>query len=82
MYDVCFTVDDAKSSVRVFLDIDFKSRSEIEKRKSLISKKLYPEYIPTLEDELKAIEDMLSNVGNEIEFARRQEVILRQAGGM
>ena len=69
------------TNARVFVDVEFKSRSELEKKNSLISKKLASEYIPTLEDELKSIEDILSNVGNEIEFARRQELVLKQAGG-
>ena len=74
--------DDATPSVRVLLDIDFKARTDLEKRNSLISKKLSAEYIPTLEDELKLVEEILANVAREIEFARRQELILKQAGGM
>ena len=45
------------------------------------SKKLGKDEIPTLESQLKAAEDTLSEISKEIDFTRRQEVLLRQAGG-
>jgi hypothetical protein len=68
------------SSARVLVDIDFKSRSG-QMKTSDASKRVPADYIPTLEDQLKSAEETLINIGKEIDFARRQEVMLRQAGG-
>jgi len=45
------------------------------------SKKVSKTELPTLESQLKAAEDSLSEIAKEIDFARRQEVALREAGG-
>ena len=63
VYDICFNLAQGKSSTRVFVDIDFKARSDRGKNNRLISKKLAAEYIPTLEDELNAAEEVLANIG-------------------
>jgi hypothetical protein len=68
-----------KAPVRVFVDLDFKSRSG--RGKNSASKKVPSDYIPTLEDQLKVAEETLMDIGREIDFARRQETLLRQAGG-
>lgn len=67
-----------RAPIRVFLDLDFKSRSG--RGRNSASKKV-PD-IPTLEDHLKLAEDTLADIGREIDFARRAELLLRQAGGI
>lgn len=69
-----------KSPARVMLDIDFKARNT--KGKFDASKKVPTDYIPTLEDQLQRAEESLSNIAKEIEFARRQEILLRQTSGI
>jgi hypothetical protein len=64
--------------VRVYFGVDFKSR----KGGFDPSKKIDKENIPTLEAQLKAAEETLSDVSTEIEFARTQELLLREASGM
>jgi hypothetical protein len=61
------------------LDIDYKSRSG--RAKSDPSKPLNKEDIPSLEEQLKTAEEILQDLGREIDFARRQELILKEAGG-
>ena len=62
------------------LDIDFKARNP--RGKFDASKKVPTDYIPTLEDQLQRAEESLSNIAKEIEFARRQEILLRQTSGI
>jgi len=44
------------------------------------SKKVAAEELPQLEVQLKLAEDALNQISNEIDFARRQESLLREAG--
>jgi hypothetical protein len=66
-----------ETPVRVFFGVDFKSR----KGGFDPSKKIEKEDIPTLEAQLKAAEETLTDVSREIEFARVQEAELREATG-
>ena len=68
-----------KSTVRALVDLDFKSRSG--RGKPDPSKRLAPEDIPSLEEELSFAEETLKDIAREIEFARREELLLRDAGG-
>lgn len=68
-----------KMPTRTVVDIEYKSRSG--KSKVDPSKHLNKEDLPSLEDQLKAIEDSVADIGREIDFARRQEVLLKEAGG-
>jgi hypothetical protein len=68
-----------KSTVRALVDLDFKSRSG--RGKPDPSKRLAPEDIPSLEEELSSAEETLKDIAREIEFARREELLLRDAGG-
>jgi hypothetical protein len=61
------------------VEIEYSSRSG--KSKTDPSKPLNQEDLPTLEDKLKQVEDALIEIGKEIDFARRQEVLLKEAGG-
>lgn len=46
------------------------------------SKKVGKEEIPTLESELLAAEESLNDISREIEFARKQEILLTEATGI
>ncbi len=46
------------------------------------SKRVNKEAIPTLESELLAAEESLNDISREIEFARKQELLLKEATGM
>ena len=46
------------------------------------SKRVDREAIPTLESELLAAEESLNDISREIEFARKQELLLKEATGM
>jgi 2-phosphoglycerate kinase len=69
----CIDVDDV---YRVSFNVDYRNR------RGDPSKKVGKDEIPTLESALKAAEDSLSEIAKEIDFARRQEVLLRDAGGV
>ena len=45
------------------------------------SKRVGKDDIPTLESELLAAEESLNDISREIEFARKQEILLTQATG-
>ena len=59
---------------RMSFNVDYKNRGVDP------SKKIAKNDIPSLESALKAAEDSLSEIAKEIDFARRQEVLLRIAG--
>ena len=65
--------------MRSLVELDFKSRSG--RSKADPSKRVAAEDIPTLEDELQMADETLTDIAREIEFARREELLLRQAGG-
>ena len=46
------------------------------------SKRVGKDEIPSLESELLAAEESLSDISREIEFARKQEILLTEAAGM
>ena len=46
------------------------------------SKRVDKEAIPTLETELLAAEESLNDISREIEFARKQELLLKEATGV
>lgn len=77
VHQLCFTLyktKSGKSTARVAFNVDYKNRG------SDPSKKVGKDELPTLENHLKAAEDSLNDISKEIDFARRQEVLLRQAG--
>lgn len=79
VYKLCFSVRGAKKSdatFRVSFSIDYRNRGADP------SKKVGRDEIPSLESQLKAAEDSLSEIAKEIDFARRQEVLLRTTGEM
>jgi hypothetical protein len=73
---LCTSYLDVDDEYRVSFSIDYRNK------RGDPSKKVGKEEIPTLESALKAAEDSLSEIAKEIDFARRQEVLLREAGGM
>ena len=78
---MCFELEGGNTPVRVFFHVDFKSRSaqaiENAKKAAAVGKG----DIPILELQLKAAEDLVTEISKEIDFARRQENLLREAGG-
>lgn len=77
VYKLCFSTKGAKHSDNIFrvsFSIDYRNRGADP------SKKVGKDEIPSLESQLKAAEDSLSEIVKEIDFARRQEVLLRTAG--
>lgn len=79
VYEVCLKVSGGKTPVRTVVDIEYRSRSG--KSKADPSKHLNKEDLPTLEDQLKTVEDSVVDIGREIDFARRQETQLRESAG-
>lgn len=77
VYTLCFQAQGGKLPTRISFGIDFKTRTS---RGADPSKKVGKEDMPTLENELKAAEGALQEISREIDFARRQEVLLREAG--
>jgi hypothetical protein len=61
---------------RVSFDILFKDRQVDE------LKRLSKQNVPTLEYQLKIAEESMQEIIYEIDYAKRQEVLLREAGGM
>jgi hypothetical protein len=72
--------DDDEDPFFVGINIEFKSRSGKAKSGEK-SKQFSKEDLPSLEDKLKAAEEILSDIAKEIDFARRQELLLKEAGG-
>jgi hypothetical protein len=64
----------------VSVTIEFKSRSGKQKSGSQ-QREFSKEDFTYLEDKLKSAEDTLSDIAKEIDFARRQELLLKEAGG-
>lgn len=77
-HKMCFELHGGKTPVRVFFHVDSISRNIPGGLDSF--RKVGKDDIPTLEGHLKAAEDALGEISREIEFARRQEVRLREAG--
>ena len=69
-----------KESLSVSINIDFHSRSG-KKSANVPSKSISKEELPSLEDKLRLAEDTLQNIAKEVEFARNQELMLKEAGG-
>lgn len=74
VYDLCFELQDGETPVRVSFDIMFKDREVDE------IKRLQRGNIPVLEYQLKLAEESMQEIIYEIDFAKRQEIILREAG--
>ena len=70
-----FDADDV--AVRVYFSMD--SRHKKSGKKVDPSKRVDKEAIPTLESELLAAEEALNDISREIEFARKQELLLKEA---
>ncbi len=62
------------------MEVDFKSRSG--RVRSDPSKAVSKDDLSSLETKLKEVEDSLADIGREIDFARRQELLLKEAGGI
>lgn len=74
VYNCCFELESGPETVRLMFHIDFKSH-EMES-----TLKVGKDDIPSLDVQLKAAEEALSEISKEIEFAREQELALREAG--
>jgi len=78
VYKLCFELQGGKTPVRVFFHVDFKSKNAPGSLEAV--GKVGKEDLPTLESQLKAAEMSLSDISREIEFAKREEVLLKEAG--
>lgn len=65
--------------MRVFFHVDYKPLAVDGTDKS---RKIVKDYVPTLESELAVIGEKIKDISTEIEHARRQELYLKEAGGM
>ena len=79
VHKICFSVlgDD---EITAYFNIDYKNKG-LEFKGSDPGRKIEKGDIPTLADQLKKAELHLSDISREIDFARRQESLLRIAGG-
>jgi emp24/gp25L/p24 family/GOLD len=64
--------------VRVYFGVDAKPKKAGGKTRADPSKRVGKDEIPTLESELLAAEEILNDISNEIEFARKQEIVLKE----
>jgi emp24/gp25L/p24 family/GOLD len=74
-----FIIDTEDVPVRVYFGVDAKPKAANAKTRADPSKRVVKEDIPTLESQLLAAEEILSDISNEIEFARKQEIVLKEA---
>lgn len=65
-------------AVRAFIHVDSKSRA-VQAMES--ANKLGQAELSSLDMQLKIAEDLLLEISKEIDFSRRQEILLREAGG-
>lgn len=77
VYELCFELQGGKTPVRAFFHVDFKSSSAPGALESV--RKVGKDDIPSLEQHLKAAETSLNDISREIEFARQQELSLKEA---
>lgn len=79
VHEMCFELEGGNTPIRAFFHVDFKSKSaeaiEIAKKNALGKHD-----IPQLELQLISAESLLTEISKEIDFARRQENILKEAG--
>ncbi len=73
-----FTPFIGKIPARAYFEVDYKSRSD---KKASSVKKLSQANLTSLEERLKSSEIVMNDLAREIEFARRQEDLLRETGG-
>ena len=77
VYELCFELQGGTTPVRAFFHIDFKSRDAPGSLESV--RKVGKDDIPSLEQHLKAAETSMTDISREIEFARQQELSLKEA---
>jgi len=77
VYELCFELQGGTTPVRAFFHIDFKSRNAPGGLESV--RKVGKDDIPYLEQHLKAAETSMNDISREIEFARQQELSLKEA---
>ena len=78
MIDTIYQFDMLFAPMRVTFNVDFKNKAT--RQYADPSKKVAADELPQLEVQLKLAEDALNEISNEIDFARRQESLLREAG--
>jgi hypothetical protein len=76
VYELCFELQGGTTPVRAFFHIDFKSRNAPGGLESV--RKVGKDDIPYLEQHLKAAETSMNDISREIEFARQQELSLKE----
>lgn len=76
VYELCFELQGGKTPVRAFFHIDFKSQNAPGSLESV--RKVGKNDIPSLEQHLKAAEASMNDISREIEFARQQELSLKE----
>jgi hypothetical protein len=79
LYQMCFAYagHNDKVPVKIYFGVDFKSKRA--RIGSDPSKKLGKDDFPSFESELLAAEESLNDISQEIEFARKQEILLTEA---
>lgn len=77
VYELCFELQGGKTPVRAFFHVDFKAQNATGSLDAV--RHVGKDDIPSLETHLKAAEASLSQISNEIEFARDQELALKEA---
>jgi len=77
VYELCFELQGGTTPVRAFFHIDFKSVNAPGSLESV--RKVTKGDIPSLEQHLKTAEMSMNDISKEIEFARQQELSLKEA---
>jgi len=72
------TENDKDEAVRAFIHVDSKSRA-VQAMES--ARKIGKSDLSSLDIELKKAEDLLLEISKEIDFSRRQEILLRETAG-
>jgi tetrahydromethanopterin S-methyltransferase subunit B len=78
VYEMCFELHDGKTPVRVFFHVDYKPVALDGKDLSRVVSK---EDVPSLINDLQAIDRKIKEISTEIEHAKRQEAYLNKANG-
>lgn len=77
VYELCFELQGGKTPVRAFFHVDFKAGNSSGSLEAV--RHVGKDDILSLESHLKAAEAALSDISKELEFAREQELALKDA---
>ena len=82
VHDLCFTLENSDKSVSVSFLIDFRGKEHASELLTSTSSHVDKGDISMLEANLKQAEETLESISDEIEFAKKQEKTLKEAGDL